>query len=153
MEPEIEREEIKEEEMNRWNASKLDAIQVRNRPEFSAEQCDQLLLSLRELTEWIIKKETELLSQPAIGGDVAVILKQQEENRNIRRQLEEKRPLIESSLLTGRQFVTKDDVGHTESSDSEGLSNDFPFNIELLDLYYLSLLGIISVLLGWVELP
>ena len=110
-----------EEEMNRWNASKLDAMPVRNRPELSAEQCEQLLLSLRELTEWIIKKETELSSQPSIGGDVAVILKQQEENRNIRRQLEDKRPLIENSLLAGRQYVAKDDIGRPESSDSEGL--------------------------------
>ena len=124
VEPIVTKEEIKEEEeMNRWNASNLDAIPMR-RPEISVEQCEQLLLSFRELIEWIIKKETELSSQPSIGGDVAVILRQQEENRNLRRQIEEKRPLIENGLLAGRQYVAKEDVGHPESSDSEGLLSE-----------------------------
>ena len=131
-------QEVEEDqEMNRWNASKLDNVLIRNRPEISADQCNQLLLSFRELTEWIIKKETELTSQPAIGGDVAVILRQQEENKNLRRQLEEKRNLIENSLLAGRQYVAKEDLGHTESSDSEGLHfMSFLFLLNLKPFYF-----------------
>jgi hypothetical protein len=111
------------EEMNhRWNTLRLKTISLRSRLETSAEQWNQLLLSLRELTEWIIKKETELASQPAIGGDVAAILKQQEEHRNLRRQLDDKRPIIDSSLLAGRQYVAKEGIAHTEGSDSEGLN-------------------------------
>ncbi|XP_054164235.1 dystrophin-like [Oppia nitens] len=103
--------EVNEEDMsNRWN---------RSRTEISVEECNQLLLSLRELIEWIIKKETELSLQPAIGGDLAVILRQQDENRTLKRQLDDKRPIIESSLLAGRNFVAKEDIGHHESSDSE----------------------------------
>lgn len=92
----------------------------RNRLESSADQWNQLLLSLRELTEWVIKKETELSAQPAIGGDVGCIVKQQDEHRAFRRQLDDKRPVVESSLLAGRHYVAKEPP-LSDTSDSEGL--------------------------------
>ncbi|XP_076307918.1 dystrophin-like isoform X3 [Tachypleus tridentatus] len=112
------------EEMNqRWNALRLRTVSLRNRLESNAEQWNQLLLSLRELTEWVIKKETELAAQPALGGDVTSILRQQDEHRAFRRQLDDKRPVIESSLLAGRQYVAKEpplsDTSDSEAKDYE----------------------------------
>lgn len=74
---------------------------------------------MRELAEWVIKKETELSSQPAIGGDVACIVKQQDEHRAFRRQIDDKRPVVESSLLAGRHYVAKEPP-LSDTSDSEG---------------------------------
>nr|XP_015911947.1 dystrophin isoform X3 [Parasteatoda tepidariorum] len=106
-------------EMNhRWNALRLKTVSLRNRLESSADQWNQLLLSLRELTEWVIKKETELSAQPAIGGDVGCIVKQQDEHRAFRRQLDDKRPVVESSLLAGRHYVAKEPP-LSDTSDSE----------------------------------
>ncbi|XP_022241838.1 dystrophin-like [Limulus polyphemus] len=118
------------EEMNqRWNALRLKTASLRNRLESSAEQWNQLLLSLRELTEWVIKKETELAAQPALGGDVTSILKQQDEHRAFRRQLDDKRPVIESSLLVGRQYVAKEpplsDTSDSEAKDYETESRGY----------------------------
>ncbi|XP_076317501.1 dystrophin-like isoform X3 [Tachypleus tridentatus] len=120
----------KSEEMNqRWNALRLKTVSLRNRLEKNAEQWNQLLLSLRELTEWVIKKETELAAQPALGGDVTSILKQQDEHRAFCRQLDDKRPVIESSLLAGRHYSTKEpplsDTSDSEAKDYETESRGY----------------------------
>lgn len=49
----------------------------RNRLESNAEHWSALLLSLRELTEWVIRKETELTALAPPRGDLAALLKQQ----------------------------------------------------------------------------
>ena len=108
-------------EMNhRWNTLRLKTISLRSRLESNSEQWNQLLLSLRELIEWVIRKETELASQPLIGGDVSAIIRQQEEHRALKRQLSDKRPIIDSSLLAGRQYIAREDYAHSDISDSEG---------------------------------
>uniref|UniRef100_A0A1W7RAQ1 Protein detached n=1 Tax=Hadrurus spadix TaxID=141984 RepID=A0A1W7RAQ1_9SCOR len=118
------------EEMNhRWNALRLKTVSLRNRLESNADQWNQLLLSLRELTEWVIKKEIELSAQPTIGGDVGIILKQLDEHRAFCRQLDDKRPVIESSLLAGRHYVAKEpplsDTSDSEAKEYEGDSRGY----------------------------
>lgn len=49
----------------------------RNRLESNAEHWSALLLSLRELTEWVIRKETELNALAPPKGDLPALLKQQ----------------------------------------------------------------------------
>lgn len=49
----------------------------RNRLESNAEHWSALLLSLRELTEWVIRKETELNALAPPRGDLAALIKQQ----------------------------------------------------------------------------
>lgn len=60
---------------------------MRNRLEHNVDYWNALLLSLRELTEWVIRKDTEL-------GLAA----RQDDHRAFRQQLEDKRPLVEASL-------------------------------------------------------
>lgn len=50
----------------------------RNRLESNSEHWNALLLSLRELTEWVIRKDTELstLSVGPLRGDAASLQKQ-----------------------------------------------------------------------------
>ncbi|KAM7308300.1 dystrophin [Ixodes scapularis] len=111
-------------EMNsRWNNLRMRTVSLRNRLESNAEHWNQLLLSLRELTEWVIKRETELSAQSAIGGDVATIVKQQEEHRAFRRGVDDKRPIIESSLLAGRQYIAREPP-LSDTSDSEAKDYD-----------------------------
>ena len=85
-----------------------------------------MLISLRELAEWTIAKEAELEGLGPIGGDEMTIRRQQvrcfqvfknlcfsclsffsfkDSARVFRRQLEEKRAIIENNLLTGRQHL------------------------------------------------
>ena len=49
----------------------------RNRLESNAEHWNALLLSLRELIEWVIRKDTELTGLGPICGDAAALQKQQ----------------------------------------------------------------------------
>lgn len=49
----------------------------RNRLESNAEHWSALLLSLRELIEWVIRKDTELSGLGPPAGDTAALLKQQ----------------------------------------------------------------------------
>lgn len=50
----------------------------RNRLESNSEHWNSLLLSLREMTEWVIRKDTELssLSHSPVRGDAASLAKQ-----------------------------------------------------------------------------
>uniref|UniRef100_T1IRG4 Protein detached n=1 Tax=Strigamia maritima TaxID=126957 RepID=T1IRG4_STRMM len=107
------------EEMNqRWINLKSKSMAIRGRLENNAEQWNQLLLSLRELIEWVIKKDTELTAQSPIGGDVNHIQKQIDDHRAFQRQLDDKQPIIENNLLAGRQFIANEPA-ISDTSDSD----------------------------------
>ncbi|XP_075984484.1 dystrophin isoform X3 [Anticarsia gemmatalis] len=118
-------------EMNqRWHHLKAKSMAIRNRLESNAEHWSALLLSLRELTEWVIRKETELNALAPPKGDLPALLKQQDDHRAFRRQLEDKRPVVESNLLSGRQYIANEpplsDTSDTEASrDNEGDSRGY----------------------------
>ncbi|XP_071053015.1 dystrophin isoform X3 [Onthophagus taurus] len=84
----------------RWQALRTRTLDLRNRLEHNADYWNALLLSLRELTEWVIRKDTEL-------GLAA----RQDDHRAFRQQLEDKRPLVEASLRNARQFVASEPSG------------------------------------------
>ncbi|KAH1004656.1 dystrophin [Dendroctonus ponderosae] len=84
----------------RWQALKTRTADLRNRLEHNADYWNSVLLSLRELTEWVIRKDAEL-------GLAA----RQDDHRAFRQQLEDKRPLVESNLRSARQFVLGDPSG------------------------------------------
>ncbi|KAF4520363.1 hypothetical protein B566_EDAN009886 [Ephemera danica] len=86
--------------------------------ESNAEHWGALLLSLRELIEWVIRKDTELSGLGPLSGDVPGLQKQQDEHRAFRRQLEDKRPVVESNLLSGRQYIANEPP-LSDTSDSE----------------------------------
>ncbi|CAB3232994.1 unnamed protein product [Arctia plantaginis] len=118
-------------EMNqRWHHLKAKSMAIRNRLESNAEHWSALLLSLRELTEWVIRKETELNALAPPRGDLPALLKQQDDHRAFRRQLEDKRPVVESNLLSGRQYIANEqplsDTSDTEANrENEGDSRGY----------------------------
>ncbi|KYN33264.1 Dystrophin, isoform D [Trachymyrmex septentrionalis] len=149
-----------------------------NRLESNTEHWNALLLSLRELIEWVIRKDTELTGLGPVCGDVAALQKQQasvlqlclydrrqlirntdiyvfssrlsvpshgnvinyviapfpvseelnakrklgtapdDDHRGFRRQLEDKRPVVENNLLSGRQYIANEPP-LSDTSDSE----------------------------------
>ncbi|XP_075226861.1 dystrophin isoform X2 [Lycorma delicatula] len=106
-------------EMNqRWHHLKAKSMAIRNRLESNAEHWNALLLSLRELIEWVIRKDTELTGLGPIGGDTTSLQKQQDDHRAFRRQLEDKRPVVESNLLSGRQYIANEPP-LSDTSDTE----------------------------------
>ncbi|XP_076298164.1 dystrophin, isoforms A/C/F/G/H isoform X11 [Lasioglossum baleicum] len=90
----------------------------RNRLESNTEHWNALLLSLRELIEWVIRKDTELTGLGPVCGDAAALQKQQDDHRGFRRQLEDKRPIVENNLLSGRQYIANEPP-LSDTSDSE----------------------------------
>ncbi|XP_065164491.1 dystrophin [Atheta coriaria] len=84
----------------RWQALKSRTMELRNRLEHNTEYWNALLLALRELTEWVIRKDTEL-----------GLASRQDDHRAFRQQLEDKRPMVESSLRSARQFVAGEPSG------------------------------------------
>ncbi|CAH1403028.1 unnamed protein product [Nezara viridula] len=92
---------------------------IRNRLESNAEHWNALLLSLRELIEWVIRKDTELSSLSVMSADINSLIKLQDDHRAFRRQLEDKKPVIESNLLSGRQYVASEPP-LSDTSDTEG---------------------------------
>ncbi|XP_026823551.1 dystrophin isoform X9 [Ooceraea biroi] len=106
-------------EMNqRWHHLKAKSMAIRNRLESNTEHWNALLLSLRELIEWVIRKDTELTGLGPVCGDVATLQKQQDDHRGFRRQLEDKRPVVENNLLSGRQYIANEPP-LSDTSDSE----------------------------------
>ncbi|KAL0109182.1 hypothetical protein PUN28_014342 [Cardiocondyla obscurior] len=111
-------------EMNqRWHHLKAKSMAIRNRLESNTEHWNALLLSLRELIEWVIRKDTELTGLGPVCGDVAALQKQQDDHRGFRRQLEDKRPVVENNLLSGRQYIANEPP-LSDTSDSEGRELD-----------------------------
>jgi len=91
----------------RWDSLKRKNATLRSRLETeSSTQWNQILLSLRELIEWVIKKRTELIVY-INSGDLETISRLQDEHLMLRRELEDKRPLIENSILNARQHISK----------------------------------------------
>ncbi|XP_055923872.1 dystrophin, isoforms A/C/F/G/H isoform X9 [Eupeodes corollae] len=114
-------------EMNqRWNNLKSKSVAIRNRLESNSEHWNALLLSLRELTEWVIRKDTELstLGISPVRGDAASLQKQLDDHKAFRRQLEDKRPIVESNLLSGRQYISSET---SDNSDNEAHDLDSRF--------------------------
>ncbi|XP_058463771.1 dystrophin isoform X8 [Malaya genurostris] len=108
-------------EMNqRWHHLEGRSVAIRNRLESNSEHWNALLLSLRELTEWVIRKDTELTSLDLcpMKGNATNLQKRMDDHRAFRRQLEDKRPLIENNLLSGRQY-TANELHVSDTSDSE----------------------------------
>ncbi|XP_046644687.1 utrophin-like isoform X8 [Daphnia pulicaria] len=111
-------------DMNRrWHGLRAKTVAIRNRLENNTEHWNALLLSLRELIEWVIRKDTELTGLGPIRGDLSTLVKQQDDFRAFRRQLDDKRPLIEQSILTGRQLVANE-APLSDASDSEAANRD-----------------------------
>merc|ERR1719471_85749 len=107
------------EEMNqRWSYLKAKSIAIRSRLENTGEDWSSLLVSLRDLNDWVSGQETELLGMSPVGGDEAVIRKQQDDTRALRRVLFEKRPVIENKLLSGRQLLASEPTP-SDTSDSD----------------------------------
>ncbi|XP_066986178.1 dystrophin-like isoform X40 [Macrobrachium rosenbergii] len=107
------------EEMNqRWNTLKHKSIAIRNRLEGNAENWNTLLLSLRELIEWVIRKDTELTALGPLVGDLNSLSKFSEDLAAFRRVIDEKQPVIESNLKSGRQLIASEPP-LSDTSDSE----------------------------------
>ncbi|XP_064105399.1 dystrophin-like isoform X14 [Macrobrachium nipponense] len=107
------------EEMNqRWNTLKHKSIAIRNRLEGNAENWNTLLLSLRELIEWVIRKDTELTALGPLVGDLSSLSKFSEDLAAFRRVIDEKQPVIESNLKSGRQLIASEPP-LSDTSDSE----------------------------------
>ncbi|XP_042867861.1 extensin-like isoform X3 [Penaeus japonicus] len=107
------------EEMNqRWNTLKHKSIAIRNRLEGNAENWNSLLLSLRELIEWVIRKDTELTALGPLVGDLNALAKFSDDLAAFRRVIDEKQPVIESNLKSGRQLIASEPP-LSDTSDSE----------------------------------
>uniref|UniRef100_A0A8D8LKE0 Protein detached n=2 Tax=Cacopsylla melanoneura TaxID=428564 RepID=A0A8D8LKE0_9HEMI len=108
-------------EMNqRWHHLKNRSLAIRNRLESNSEHWNALLLNLRELSDWVFRKDTELSRLGPVGGDINVLQKQEDDHRAFRRQLEDKRPIIENSILNGRQYLNEVSISDlTEPKDQQ----------------------------------
>lgn len=76
-------------------------------------------MSLRELIEWVIRKDTELTALGPLVGDPAALTKYADDLASFRRVIEEKQPVIESNLKSGRQLIASEPP-LSDASDSEG---------------------------------
>ncbi|XP_045119325.1 dystrophin-like isoform X2 [Portunus trituberculatus] len=94
------------------------SIAIRNRLEGNSENWTTLLLSLRELIEWVIRKDTELTTLGPLVGDLGALSKYHEDLAAFRRVIEDKQPVIESNLKSGRQLIASEPP-LSDTSDSE----------------------------------
>uniref|UniRef100_A0A8W7JC80 Protein detached n=1 Tax=Anopheles albimanus TaxID=7167 RepID=A0A8W7JC80_ANOAL len=110
-------------EMNqRWTHLNSRSAAIRNRLESNSEHWNALLLSTRELTEWVIRKNTELTSIGfgSINGDSNSLQKQLDEHKAFRRRLDDKKSIIENNLISGRQYISNESP-LSDASDSEAI--------------------------------
>lgn len=91
----------------RWNTVRLRALGLHNYVQDGEEHARQLLLSVRELLEWVIKMRAQLLQQPPTAADLGTLGRQRNELRVFSNRLDEKRPLVESTLMAGRHYLAQ----------------------------------------------
>ncbi|XP_013413171.1 dystrophin isoform X2 [Lingula anatina] len=107
------------EEMNqRWIKLQNKSLEIRSRLESNAEQWSKLVKSLQHLIDWVTAQHQELVRQQPIGGDVTLVQQQARDQQELKRRLEEKRPVIEHSLHTGRLYLQEDGEDKRLSADS-----------------------------------
>ncbi|XP_052894793.1 dystrophin [Anopheles moucheti] len=119
-------------EMNqRWNHLNSRSAAIRNRLESNSDHWNALLLSSRELTEWVIRKNTELTSIGfgSINGDSNSLQMQLDEHKAFRRQLDDKRSIIENNLMNGRQYISNESP-LSDTSDSEAIDETMYISTE-----------------------
>ena len=95
--------------------------------ENNSDHWNALLISLRELAEWVIAEEAVLEAMGPIAGDEISIRRQQEAARSFSRQLEDKRAVIENNLQTGRQHLDSANIQAEEGK------NIFKLTVRLSD--------------------
>ncbi|XP_034435041.1 dystrophin isoform X4 [Hippoglossus hippoglossus] len=89
----------------RWSDLKAKSANIRAHLEASAERWSRLLGLLEELWRWICMKDEELAQQMPIGGDVPILLQQQNHCTGIRAELKEREHLVNSTLDQARMFL------------------------------------------------
>ncbi|KAK2181700.1 hypothetical protein NP493_384g05004 [Ridgeia piscesae] len=104
---------------------------TRSRLETNAEQWSQLLKTLSELIDWITKRGKEIQVERPVGGDLNSVRQQNENHQVIRNQLEEKRPLVEHSLETGRMYLRAEGLEDRRPSTDSGDEESDTSNVEL----------------------
>ncbi|KAK7483312.1 hypothetical protein BaRGS_00025479 [Batillaria attramentaria] len=117
--PDAQKLQTRLEEMNRrWLHLMTKSMEIRGRLETSAEQWQHLLKTLQTLISWVSHKQQELQQQQPVGGDLASVARQSNENRHLQSQLTVKRPLVEQCLEAGRYYLREEGEDHRLSADS-----------------------------------
>ncbi|KAI8520836.1 hypothetical protein Bbelb_005900 [Branchiostoma belcheri] len=112
------------ENMNdRWTALRSKSLDIRQRLEANIEQWNQLLITLQDLIEWCSIKEDELTRMQPIGGDLNTVQQQQADHKLFRQSVEDKRPLIETSLETGKEYLVEQGEDSRSTLNTSGESD------------------------------
>ncbi|XP_070191463.1 dystrophin-like isoform X2 [Littorina saxatilis] len=123
--PDAQKLQSRLEEMNRrWLHLMTKSMEIRGRLETSAEQWQHLLRTLQTLMGWVTQRQQELQQQQPVGGDLASVTRQSNENRHLQSQLNVKRPLVEQCLEAGRFYLREEAGHHRLSGDSPDTATD-----------------------------
>ncbi|XP_078699259.1 dystrophin-like isoform X33 [Branchiostoma floridae x Branchiostoma belcheri] len=126
------------ENMNdRWTALRSKSLDIRQRLEANIEQWNQLLITLQDLIEWCSIKEDELTRMQPIGGDLNTVQQQQADHKLFRQSVEDKRPLIETSLETATSLsdelsTEEDKVGLTPEEQAKEIARNLKRQVKTL---------------------
>ena len=122
----------------------------RSRLEGNTESWNSLLLSLRELIEWVIRKDTELTAMGPASGDLSSLSKLESDLLTFRRVLDEKQPVVESNLKSGRQLIASEPP-LSDTSDSECKESYYYFSLrfDTFSLKYLISISYFLALFKW----
>ncbi|XP_076466610.1 dystrophin-like isoform X3 [Babylonia areolata] len=109
------------EEMNRrWLHLMTKSMEIRGRLETSTEQWQHLLRTLQTLISWVTHRQQQLQQQQPVGGDLASVTRQSNDNRQLQCQLDMKRPLVEQCLEAGKFYLREESQHPPESTPEEG---------------------------------
>lgn len=83
----------------------------------------------------MIRKDTELTALGPLVGDLNALAKFSDDLAAFRRVIDEKQPVIESNLKSGRQLIASEPP-LSDTSDSEGKKENGPFGVsEKMGIY------------------
>lgn len=94
----------------RWDVLNERSLDVRRRLETAQEQWERLTGQLEELLYWIETKNTNLLDQQTVGGDLERCRKQFTFCQQLQKDIEEKEPGVKEITQLAQSFLMQQDL-------------------------------------------
>ncbi|XP_071819644.1 dystrophin-related protein 2-like isoform X2 [Apostichopus japonicus] len=98
--------QVQLETMNeRWSKLQGQSAEIRKRLEANAEEWAALVASIEELLTWIEERDLELSTKHPVGEDHIKVKMQLDDHKKFKDDLNQKKPLVDKTLQTGKLYV------------------------------------------------
>ncbi|XP_062373471.1 dystrophin [Sardina pilchardus] len=108
----------------RWNELRSKTLSMRPYLDVNTQKWKHLHLNLQDLLIWLQQKQEELNRQKPPGSDIPTLQQQQDKHRELHFEVQEKEPLVISSLETVKAFLSDQPSSEPQAPDLRGVTSE-----------------------------